>query len=147
MEIQLVKSPDTTLFLSLRTDSVNYESHNYRKKELVDLAFHIYVPKGTHLEVRKSTWLQPIIDGKEALTVKVTKKDLQKTGLSKSFDVLCEAKKQNEEIERMAKEFLERDKAAEAKLLANQNPKTSHSFSDMNSTQNSQPGPSDADVA
>ena len=40
-----------------------------KEREVSEIVFMIYVPRGTGLEaknVRKSTWLNPLVDGEEA---------------------------------------------------------------------------------
>ena len=39
------------------------------EKEVIEVTFMIYVPQGSNLKLqdtRKSTWLNPLVDGKEA---------------------------------------------------------------------------------
>ena len=40
----------------------------FSKAEMVNIAFQIYVPKGTNLSnTRQSTWMNPLINGEEAV--------------------------------------------------------------------------------
>ncbi|XP_066919575.1 uncharacterized protein [Clytia hemisphaerica] len=52
----------------LREDSPNYLTYGYTKENVIDIALHIFVPRGTHLQnTRKSTWLCPIVGNDDAL--------------------------------------------------------------------------------
>ena len=54
--------------LCLGEDSRNYLTHGYTKENVIDIALHIFVPRGTHLQnTRKSTWLCPIVGNDDAL--------------------------------------------------------------------------------
>ena len=44
------------------------QSAGLHKHEVLEIAFQIYPPRGTGIiNTRKSTWLNPIIDGEEAI--------------------------------------------------------------------------------
>ena len=51
----------------LDANSDEYLSFVYTKEIVVDIALHIFVPKGTHMEnSRKSTWLCPLVGNDDA---------------------------------------------------------------------------------
>ncbi len=61
---------------------------------MAEIAFNIYVPKGTKLtDTRKSTWLNPLVDGDEAARIKLTKKINEETNLNKVLLMMSESKK------------------------------------------------------
>ncbi len=62
----------------------------------MDVSLHIYVPKGTKMNVRKSTWLHPIVDGKEASHIKLSKADIEKTNLQSALGVVIDAREKHE---------------------------------------------------
>ncbi len=96
LQLSLKLDNDITNFLSIE-DGTTINEHLFTKREVVDASFHIYVPKGTKMVVRKSTWLHPIVDGKEASSTKLSKTDLQKTTLARSLAVVGDAKQKREE--------------------------------------------------
>lgn len=45
-----------------------HDVHMYTKSDIVDITFQIYIPRGTNLKnTRKSTWMNPLINGEEAV--------------------------------------------------------------------------------
>lgn len=79
------------------------KQHNYSKAQVVEIAFQIYVPKGTKLtDTRKSTWLNPIVDGDEAAMIKLSKKINDSTNLEKVFEFVSAAKREKIEMEQRA---------------------------------------------
>eukprot|EP00795_Rhopilema_esculentum_P000708 gene708-10419_t len=78
-------------------DPETFNEHLFTKKEIVDISLHIYVPRGTHMVVRKSTWLNPIIDGKEALAMPAPKRLAKDTSVKKAMKVVVKAKKERDE--------------------------------------------------
>lgn len=79
------------------------KKHNYTKAQIVEIAFQIYVPKGTKLtDTRKSTWLNPIIDGDEAAMMKLSKKINESTNLEKVFRLVSATKREQVEMEQRA---------------------------------------------
>ena len=79
------------------------KKHHYTKAQIVEIAFQIYVPKGTKLSsTRKSTWMNPIVDGDEAAMIKLSKKINEETKLEKVFEFVSAAKREQVEKERRA---------------------------------------------
>lgn len=71
------------------------------KAEAVEVLFQIYVPKGTKMklsDVRKSTWLNPLDDGRDIMQM-LSKKDLEQTNLLKCLEVVAGAGKESDEIQ------------------------------------------------
>lgn len=71
------------------------------KAEAVEVLFHIYVPKGTKMklaDIRKSTWLNPLDDGRDIMQL-LSKKDLEQTNLLRCFEVVAGAGKESDEIQ------------------------------------------------
>ncbi|KAJ7357657.1 hypothetical protein OS493_023788 [Desmophyllum pertusum] len=63
------------------------------KAEAVEVLFQIYVPKGTKMnlaDVRKSTWLNPLDDGRDIMQL-LSKKDLEQTNLMRCLEVVAGA--------------------------------------------------------
>ena len=51
----------------LDADADDYLDFVYTKEIVVDIALHIFVPRGTHMEnTRKSTWLCPLVGNDDA---------------------------------------------------------------------------------
>ena len=76
------------------------KGHDLTKAEAVEVLFQIYVPKGTGLklsEVRKSTWMNPLIDGQDAIQL-LSKKDLEQTNLLKCLALVGGAEAESEAI-------------------------------------------------
>ena len=90
-------------FHSLSADVVEMKQHNYTKAQIVEIAFQIYVPKGTKLSsTRKSTWLNPIVDGDEAAMIKLSKKINEETKLEKVLEFMSAVKREKVEMEQRA---------------------------------------------
>ena len=84
-------------------DGIEIKQHHYTKAQIVEVAFQIYVPKGTKLtDTRKSTWLNPIIDGDEAAMIKLSKKINESTNLEKVFELVSATKREKVEMEQRA---------------------------------------------
>lgn len=67
-----------------------------RKAEAVEVVFHIYIPKGTGLtlaDVRKSSWMNPLVNGQDVNKV-LSKKDLKFTSLDKVFKMIADSRKE-----------------------------------------------------
>ena len=67
-----------------------------RKAEAVEVVFHIYIPKGTGLtlaDVRKSSWMNPLVNGQDVNKV-LSKKDLKFTSLDKVFKIIADSRKE-----------------------------------------------------
>ena len=82
-------------------DEANIKEHAFTKKEVIDLSLHIYVPKATNIQlapptVKKSTWLQPIVDGKEVMRMGIPKSLIKKTSLKKTIDVIQDVRQERE---------------------------------------------------
>ena len=70
------------------------------KAEAVEVLFQIYVPKGTKMnlaDVRKSTWLNPLDDGRDIMQL-LSKKDLEQTNLLKCLEVVAGSGKESDDI-------------------------------------------------
>ena len=79
------------------------KQHNYTKAQIVEIAFQIYVPKGTKLSsTRQSTWMNPIVDGDEAAMIKLSKKINEETKLEKVFEFMSAMKREQVEMEQRA---------------------------------------------
>ncbi len=79
---------------SFHLEAEERKEHSFSKTEIAEVAFNIYVPKGTKLkDTRKSTWMNPLVDGDEAARLKLTKKINEETNLGKVFSLLSESKK------------------------------------------------------
>lgn len=79
---------------------VSAEGHSLTKAEAVEVLFQIYVPKGTKInlaDVRKSTWLNPLDDGRDIMQL-LSKKDLEQTNLLKCLEVVAGAGKESNDI-------------------------------------------------
>ena len=62
----------------------NYKEIDYTMEDITDIAFHIYVPRGTHLKnTRVSTWMNPIVDNDDVLSYELTDKEKKKIKLGK----------------------------------------------------------------
>lgn len=71
------------------------------KAEAVEVLFQIYVPKGTKMnlaDVRKSTWLNPLDDGRDIMQL-LSKKDLEQTNLMRCLEVVAGAGKESNDIQ------------------------------------------------
>jgi len=80
-------------------DVMEMKQHNYTKAQIVEIAFQIYVPKGTKLtSTRKSTWMNPLVDGDEAAMIKLSKKINESTNLEKVFEFLSASKRDQVEM-------------------------------------------------
>ena len=80
--------------------SVSAKGRSLTKAEAVEVLFQIYVPKGTKMDladVRKSTWLNPLDDGRDIMQL-LSKKDLEQTNLLKCFEVVAGAGKESDDI-------------------------------------------------
>lgn len=85
---------------------------NLTKSEAVEVAFQIYIPKGTGLtlaDVRKSTWMNPLIDGQDVTKI-LSKKDLKLTSLEKVFNLVAGSQSDRNEVQELLR-------AAEPRLL------------------------------
>ena len=81
--------------------SVSAKGRALTKAEAVEVLFQIYVPKGTKMklsDVRKSTWLNPLDDGRDIMQM-LSKKDLEQTNLLKCLEVVAGAGKESDEIQ------------------------------------------------
>ncbi|KAK2563602.1 IQ domain-containing protein M [Acropora cervicornis] len=70
------------------------------KAEAVEVLFQIYVPKGTKLNlanIRKSTWLNPLDNGRDLMQL-LSKKDLEQTNLLKCFEVVASSGRESNDI-------------------------------------------------
>ena len=82
---------------------VSPKGKDLTKAEVVEVLFQIYVPKGTKLklaDVRKSTWLNPLDDGRDIMQL-LSKKDLEQTNLLKCLEVVAGAGKENDDIQNL----------------------------------------------
>lgn len=67
------------------------------------MVFQIYVPKGTGLslaDVRKSTWMNPLISGQD-VTKLLNKKDLKFTSLDKCLSLIADAQGDRSEVKNL----------------------------------------------
>ena len=72
------------LILEIAGSEYNYKEIDYTREDIIDIAFHIYVPRGTHLKnTRVSTWMNPIVDNDDALLHELTDKERKKVKLGK----------------------------------------------------------------
>eukprot|EP00794_Sanderia_malayensis_P007128 gene7128-7933_t len=109
-------------------DRSSLNGHLFTKHEVVNVSFHIYPPKGTKTIVRKSTWLHPIVNGKECSSVKLSKAERQQTSFSKSLAVLADAREKREQGK---VEMIDKYTSKESgKLKLPSNPKPGRSKSD-----------------
>ncbi|XP_022084533.1 uncharacterized protein LOC110975954 [Acanthaster planci] len=75
------------------------------EKEVTEVAFMIYVPQGSSLktkDTRKSTWLNPLVDGKEAKKL-MGSDEVEKAEYAKSLQVVFAAFQERQEKEAAAK--------------------------------------------
>lgn len=80
--------------------NMSAKGRSLTKAEAVEVLFQIYVPKGTKMDladVRKSTWLNPLDDGRDIMQL-LSKKDLEQTNLLKCFEVVAGAGKESDDI-------------------------------------------------
>lgn len=80
--------------------SVSAKGRSLTKAEAVEVLFQIYVPKGTKLNlanIRKSTWLNPLDNGRDLMQL-LSKKDLEQTNLLKCFEVVASSGKESNDI-------------------------------------------------
>ena len=81
-------------------DCWSVSEYDFSKEEVVEISLHIYVPKGTKMDVRKSTWLNPIIDGHEAMMLTLPEQTKGKRSFEKAFNIVRESNSErNAEIE------------------------------------------------
>ena len=76
------------------------KGRNLTKAEAVEVLFQIYVPKGTKMnlaDVRKSTWLNPLDDGRDIMQL-LSKKDLEQTNLARCLAVVAGSGQESDEI-------------------------------------------------
>ena len=81
----------------------NAKEHKFTKTEITEIAFHIYVPKGTGLkeeDTRKSTWMNPLVGRDEAMRMGLNEKIMKDTQLAKVFEVVASSKLERDEMER-----------------------------------------------
>ena len=79
---------------------VSAKGRNLTKAEAVEVLFQIYVPKGTKMnlaDVRKSTWLNPLDDGRDIMQL-LSKKDLEQTNLARCLAVVAGSGQESDEI-------------------------------------------------
>lgn len=93
-----------TKFVSI-LDQETFWEHEFTKKEVIDISLHIYVPKGTRMVVRKSTWLHPIVDGHEAMGLTLPKNLAEKTSAHKALSVVIGARNEREKLEKRVAEI------------------------------------------
>ncbi|XP_041460018.1 uncharacterized protein LOC121411386 isoform X1 [Lytechinus variegatus] len=104
-----------------------------KEREVSEIVFMIYVPRGTGLEaknVRKSTWLNPLVDGEEARKMMGTD-EVKNVELSKSLQLVFNSmqerkeqkmyedriRKREEEKKRLEMEEQEKEEEQEKKLI------------------------------
>ncbi len=69
----------------------------------MEVVFQIYIPKGTGLtltDVRKSTWMNPLIDGQDVKKI-LSKKDLKLTSLDKVFNLVAGSQTDRNEVQEL----------------------------------------------
>ena len=79
------------------------KGRNLTKSEAVEVVFQIYIPKGTGLtlaDVRKSTWMNPLIDGQDVKKV-LSKKDLKFTSLDKVLNLVADSQSDRNEVKEL----------------------------------------------
>ncbi|XP_071510909.1 uncharacterized protein [Diadema antillarum] len=108
-----------------------------KEREVSEIVFMIYVPRGSGLqpkEVRKSTWLNPLVDGEEARKMLGTDavKDIQ---LQKSLELVFNSMQERKE-QKMWEEKIRRKKEAEEKEKAEQEGKLQEGDNKENGSQN-----------
>ena len=86
-------------------DKETFWDHDFSKKEVVEISLHIYVPKGTKMVVRKSTWLNPLVDEQEALSLALPKKLVKKTSINKALAVVMDAQNDRDRIDKRVAEI------------------------------------------
>eukprot|EP00057_Strongylocentrotus_purpuratus_P014901 XP_011669375.1 PREDICTED: UPF0329 protein ECU05_1680/ECU11_0050-like [Strongylocentrotus purpuratus] len=72
-----------------------------KEREVSEIVFMIYVPRGTGLEaknVRKSTWLNPLVDGEEARKM-MGNDEVKNVELSKSLQLVFNSMQERKEQE------------------------------------------------
>ncbi|ESO89514.1 hypothetical protein LOTGIDRAFT_234326 [Lottia gigantea] len=79
------------------------------KKEILDMLYYIYVPKATGLALnRKSTWMNPIIDGVEAKKL-IGSHLVEDAPLQKCADLVIEARREERQREMERKKMKENE--------------------------------------
>lgn len=79
------------------------KSRNLTKLEAVEIVFQIYIPEGTGLDladVRKSTWMNPLIDGQDVKKI-LSKKDLELTSLDKVLTLVADSQTDRNEVKEL----------------------------------------------
>ncbi|XP_028401468.1 uncharacterized protein LOC114524554 isoform X2 [Dendronephthya gigantea] len=79
------------------------KGRNLTKSEAVEIVFQIYIPKGTGLnlaDVRKSTWMNPLIDGQDVKKI-LSKKDLEFTSLDKVLTLVADSQTDRNEVKEL----------------------------------------------
>ncbi|CAB4021426.1 Structure-specific endonuclease subunit SLX4, partial [Paramuricea clavata] len=79
------------------------KGRNLTKSEAVEVVFQIYIPKGTGLtlaDVRKSTWMNPLIDGQDVKKI-LSKKDLKFTSLDKVLNLVADSQTDRNEVKEL----------------------------------------------
>ncbi|XP_038055363.1 uncharacterized protein LOC119727530 isoform X2 [Patiria miniata] len=82
------------------------------EKEVIEVTFMIYVPQGSNLklqETRKSTWLNPLVDGKEAKKL-MGSDEVEKAEYAKSLQLVFAAFQERQEKEAAAKKREQKQK-------------------------------------
>ena len=79
------------------------KGRNLTKSEAVEVVFQIYIPKGTGLnlaDVRKSTWMNPLIDGQDVKKI-LSKRDLKLTSLDKVLTLVADSQNDRNEVKEL----------------------------------------------
>ncbi|XP_071786845.1 uncharacterized protein [Asterias amurensis] len=93
------------------------------EKEVIEITFMIYVPQGSNLrleDTRKSTWLNPLVDGKEAKKL-MGSDSVEKAEYAKSLQVVFAAFQERQENEARIKKIEQKRK--EDEVAAGENDK------------------------
>lgn len=79
-----------------------HDVHMYTKSDIVDITFQIYIPRGTNLKnTRKSTWMNPLINGEEAVKL-IGKKGMEETDLAHCLDIVQKMMRERNDMDEKA---------------------------------------------
>ncbi|KAH9490369.1 hypothetical protein Btru_033729 [Bulinus truncatus] len=104
--------------LDVTTHGQAYKSENkgLKKRELLDLLFYIYVPPATGLQgTRKSTWMNPIIDGEEGRKL-LGSEFIEPAPLEPCAKLVIQAKREQRQKEQALKNAEEKKRIEESLL-------------------------------
>ncbi|KAK6976173.1 abnormal spindle-like microcephaly-associated protein [Biomphalaria glabrata] len=105
---------DEALDVTTHGQAYKTENKGLKKRELLDLLFYIYVPPATGLQgTRKSTWMNPIINGEEGRKL-FGSEFVEPAPLEPCAKLVIQAKREQRQKEQAIKEAEERKRIEES---------------------------------